>query len=233
MSTYVVLEGKHNLKLIGLLCLSAAICCADGLTTYTDEGDWKQATASSTSYFTENFWGNQINTPGLSWSQCSWDCMYPGGPNEITGDRFYASDGKFAKGLNGGWFSYVAATFTLPANIDGILLDIDAPMSANAAPMSIDFRMTNGQTYYWQLGPETEAASPAYDGVLAWTASGQNIESFTILGGTDFWVNRIAGADPAPSTATATPEPATFAVLGLGLFGIGLARKWRTSRSDE
>lgn len=41
---------------------------------------------------------------------------------------------------------------------------------------------------------------------------------------------RVSGASPAPSTDVDVPEPGTLALLGMGLAGIGLMRRRRSSR---
>ena len=185
---------------------------------YDSKSAWLDATTGSTSYFVEGFQNNQINTPDLSVTNCSWDCTNPKGLDFIANATYYAADGKFASQVNGETGSYVQTIFTMPKNIDGIGFQLYAPQSEPYSPLGMVIKTTNGSTY-WQWGTASESQSPAFDGFIGFVSSAADIVSVDLVGGAA-QIGQIIGADPTPA-----PEPGTLGVIGAGLLGLGFWRR--------
>jgi hypothetical protein len=185
---------------------------------YNSKSAWLEATTGSTSYFVETFQNNEINTPNLGVTNCSWDCMYPTGLDFISKGTYYAADGKYALQVNGKIGSYVQTIFTMPANIDGIGFQLYAPQSQLYSPLGMVIKTTDGSAY-WQWGGANESQSPAFDGFIGFVSSTADIVSVDLVGGAA-QISQIIGADPTPA-----PEPGTFAVIGAGLLGVAFWRR--------
>jgi hypothetical protein len=211
------------LKVLSLAAICATVSFG-GVLDYASEAAWLDATApTATSYFTETFQNNQINTAGLSLSTCSWGCLVPGGFDEITNDQLYLADGKHAyQPLTGAWGSYVTSTFALPANINGIGFTMTAPASTSESPLGIVLTLSDGSINYWQYGPMAEDQSPAFSGFQGFYDSSADIISASFIGGSAD-ITQIIGSDPT-AASTATPEPSTWGLMGGALVAIGFVK---------
>jgi hypothetical protein len=213
-----MLKGILTLIPLVVFCASSAF---GSVMNYTSEAAWLAATTGSTSYFSEEFQGNHINTPGLGVSNCSWDCMSPAGLDFIADSTYYAADGKHAYQINGQSGSYVTTTFTMPADIDGVGFWMNVPQSTPQSPLGMVVTTTDGSSSYWQWGDLNESQSPAFDGFLGFVTPGSDISSIQIVGGSP-QISEIVGADP--TFPVSAPEPVTFGMIGASLIAFGCRR---------
>ena len=105
-------------------------------------------------------------------------------------------------GLGGSTEDLLASLFGGNGNIDGFaqLFGITEVEGANDL---VSFQLTRGEEWFWVIN----------DGVLA--------------DGWDFDATGLLTWDGAEIAWAAIPEPATLAIVGLGLIGLGYARRRR------
>jgi len=178
-----------------------ATTASASLVTYTSEAAWKAAVGS---FVKESFDNSGLeSTTGVVTSAGKID------DNEWH-DRVTRSGGESTT------FRYKLGT------LNGAGGDWDTSPALEGQALRITLSMTGGGTQFVdQIGP--------IDGFFGWT-SDDAFDSFTIKAGNHAGVAETFELDdllmaPASGAATPTPEPATLALVGMGLAGFRFVRR--------
>jgi hypothetical protein len=220
------------LRILGLILFIAIGCSAATVQIFTSSSAFDEA-AGTSSFTTETFAGNQINTPGLSISACSNSTGNPlscsglstsqlnAGSNYfqfITGNMFTDAVGRNPSNPYSVNFGTV---FTLPNSVTAIGFDVNEKPSGTA-----NFGVAVGTSdILYPFGglnegfPATGVPYTGFVGFISDTAF--NSFEFSAFGnpGVSYTLDNLVFADPVP-------EPATFSFAALGI-GLVLLKKLR------
>ncbi len=196
-------------KLIATALVMTAAFCGEswaGVTTYTTEADW--ATAVANNYVTEPF-----NAGGLqSFTGVTTDAGSIGSASGLLTGSVWSD--RVVTGGASTTFSYI------PGALLGAGATWDTSPGGEGQGLQLTLNLVGG-------GTESVAQIGPIDNSFFGFVSTDLFTSFTISGGTNTGAAEtydMTNLDFAP-----VPEPASIAVLGAALFGVGAARRRKTA----
>ncbi len=187
----------------GVMTWDAAVAWADGL-VYGGYDDWRLPTITDT------------GAPGCNWTYSGTDCGY--NVNTATSELAYMFH------VNLGNLSALDSLGTQRGGSQGVNWGLVNKSFTDAA--------TNASTPILNLGrggaywSDTEDASHPID---AWSFATSRGYQYTESKGFRLLTWAVRDGDVAASSSV--PEPATFALLGLGLAGLGIMQRSKAGRS--